>query len=385
MKILVNTTVCTAGGAVQVATAFVRQVCHDARGHEWGFALSEQVQRNVALLQSGKWPVEVFSPTPSRLFRGKSSRQKLREFETALQPDLVFTVFGPAYCRFQAVHVCGFADGWVTHPSRFALESLPLTTRLRYILRKAYKSQFLRRDDFYIVEAEIGRKGLVHRLGIRDENITVVPNSFADLFVEAWDDVERPRHESDPVQVLCLAYPHAHKNLLLVPKVAAVLKSRGLADHYRFVVTLPNSGCEVRRFWLEVDRLDVPKMIKNAGCILLSDCPKWYFQSDIVFLPTLLETSSATYPEAMKMGRPIVTTDLDFAREACGNAAEFFLPLSAESAADAIQRVTNDEQRRQTLIRKGYERLSRFPGPEAKYQMQVSFLEQVAHRCGIVG
>ncbi len=368
-----------------MATAFIRQVCRDARQHAWCFALSEQVQRNVASLYSGQWPVEEFSPSPSRLLRGIATRKKLREFEIALRPDLVFTVFGPAYCRFQTVHVCGFADGWVTHPSQFALGSLPPTSRFLYPLRRVYKSQFLRKGDFYIVEAEIGRKGLVQRLGIRDENVAVIPNSFADLFLETSCDGKRTWPQGEPVQVLCLAYPHAHKNLSLLPKVAAVLKSRGQAANYRFVVTLPDSGCEVRRFWTEVDRLNVPEMIKNAGCILLSDCPKWYSQSDIVILPTLLETSSATYPEAMKMGRPIVTTDLDFAREACGDAAEYFSPLSAESAADAIQRVTNDGQRRQTLIRNGYEHLGRFPEPEEKYQMQVGFLEEVARRCGIVG
>lgn len=38
-------------------------------------------------------------------------------------------------------------------------------------------------------------------------------------------------------------------------------------------------------------------------------------------MPSLLECFTATYPEAMRMERPIVTTDLAFAQGLCGEAA----------------------------------------------------------------
>ena len=44
----------------------------------------------------------------------------------------------------------------------------------------------------------------------------------------------------------------------------------------------------------------------------------------------------------MMMSRPIVTPDLDFARDICGPAALYYDPLSAGGAADALTAFVND-------------------------------------------
>ena len=49
-----------------------------------------------------------------------------------------------------------------------------------------------------------------------------------------------------------------------------------------------------------------------------------------------MESFSSTYLEAMSFGRPILTSDLDFAREVCGNSAAYFNPWDVTSIADAI-------------------------------------------------
>ena len=50
-----------------------------------------------------------------------------------------------------------------------------------------------------------------------------------------------------------------------------------------------------------------------------------------MILPTLLESFSATYIEAMFHGKTILTSDLDFARDVCGEAAFYFDPLNPQS------------------------------------------------------
>ena len=56
----------------------------------------------------------------------------------------------------------------------------------------------------------------------------------------------------------------------------------------------------------------------------ISECPSLYRQSTFAFQPTLLECFTATYPEAMRSGKPIVTPDLEFARGLCGGAAVYY-------------------------------------------------------------
>ena len=119
-------------------------------------------------------------------------------------------------------------------------------------------------------------------------------------------------------------------------------------------------------------------MIENLGVLKLSDCPYWYSMSDIIFMPSLLETFSSTYPEAMVMGKPIVTTDLDFAHEICRDAAAYYDPLSFQSAAEVIQAVAHDKMLCKTLINNGYKRLKQFPNLDEKYLLIMDWITYVS-------
>jgi glycosyltransferase involved in cell wall biosynthesis len=71
----------------------------------------------------------------------------------------------------------------------------------------------------------------------------------------------------------------------------------------------------------------------------------------------LLESFSGTYLEAMHFERPILTSDLDFAHDICGDAAEFFDPWQPASIKDAIVRLREDEASRKDLVAQGQVRL----------------------------
>ena len=159
-----------------------------------------------------------------------------------------------------------------------------------------------------------------------------------------------------------------------------MLKERGRGGRFCFVVTLPDEGGVVDEFWNRTRLLNVVDMMENVGRLSIVDCAEWYARSDVVFLPTLLETFSATYLEAMAMGRPIVTTNLDFAREVCGPAALYYEPLSVQEAADAIERVANDERAWKELVQKGRRRLASFPSPEEKHDKVMDWVREVWQR-----
>ena len=51
----------------------------------------------------------------------------------------------------------------------------------------------------------------------------------------------------------------------------------------------------------------LPDWLLAVGGVDIRECPSLYEQCDFMFLPTLLECFSASYAEAMKMRRPILT------------------------------------------------------------------------------
>jgi glycosyltransferase involved in cell wall biosynthesis len=260
------------------------------------------------------------------------------------------------------------------------MEKLPLFARLRTLALCRYKLMRLSNRDWYWVEAEVARRGLVRLLGISRDRIRVIPNSYAAVFDKAHPLFQGNADYSGAINILCLAAPYPHKNLTIIPDVASELRRTDPNIEVKFLVTLPNVGSEVARFWKKAASLNVTNMIQNIGPVPLSDCPQWYAASDIVFLPTLLETFSATYPEAMVMGKPIVTTDLDFAHDICGNAAAYYLPLSAEAAATTIHKVATDLKFRESLIENGRRRLAYFPTPEEKYRMMLQWILDVIEK-----
>ena len=111
----------------------------------------------------------------------------------------------------------------------------------------------------------------------------------------------------------------------------------------------------------------------------VSECPHLYNQADIMFMPTLLECFSATYPEAMRMGVPIVTTDLEFARGLCGDAACYYSAIEAEAAAEAIYKVSCDKEYAKRLVDNGKEQLKSFDNYEQRTKKLVKILEDIAY------
>ena len=74
------------------------------------------------------------------------------------------------------------------------------------------------------------------------------------------------------------------------------------------------------------------------------------------------------------MQKPILTTDLPFARDICGAAALYFNPESVEDAAEKIQQLIVDSELRLRLIANGLKRLKAFDLPEERFRKILSVL-----------
>jgi len=103
---------------------------------------------------------------------------------------------------------------------------------------------------------------------------------------------------------------------------------------------------------------------KNTGVIGLGylggNTLRIAYQLATVFVtPSLVESSGLILAEAMTMGAPIVAADRAYARESCGDAAVYFNPHRSEELANAIIDVLQHDEKRQSLIHRGFEVASR--------------------------
>lgn len=375
MKILLNGTTATKGGALHLSTTLIREALQDDAGHEWCFAVSDVAKQEFdRLLPGNSASFEIFDRSPSR---SRRSRRKLARLEARLRPDCVFTPYGPAYVRFTAPHLLGVAVPWVTHPSLIAYRTLDFPHEwVKRFLSVRHKRYWFRQADAWWVETDCARDGLVRRLGLPAERIEVVPNTCGVQYRQR----ESRRRFSDrnrELQLLYFTAPYKHKNLNMVPRVAKALRDCDPELRFRMVTTLPPGDTICRRMMRRARSMDVLHLIDNRGPIRVADGPSLYAECDICFMPTVLEVFSATYPEAMAMGLPILTSDLDFARDICGKAALYFQANQPTSAAQAVLRLVRDPDLWDSLVQAGRRVLQRLPTPAEKYRIYMDLLSHL--------
>jgi glycosyltransferase involved in cell wall biosynthesis len=375
MRILINATSTVIGGGIQKTCAFLAETQRDSRGHEWYLAASEQVAQQVSQLGIDVAPnCQVFKTRPSQ---DKNVRAQVKQLARSLEPDCIYTINGPAYVQFDVPHLLGFFDPWVTHSTWLAYRQQPFPLGWSRIYGTClYKRYWTRRADAWTTQTETAKEGLHRRLGLPKHRIAVVANTCARRYRENMSEAMYPT-AGRKIRVLCFGAFYPHKRLHFAIHVAAEIKKRNPSLPIEFVLTVPEDHSGWKRLLRLADALGVRERIVNIGPVSLDDGPDLYKSCDLCFMPTVLETFSATYPEAMAMGLPIVTTDLDFLRDVCGDAALYFRPNGILEAADRILELLSSRDVWQNLIAEGKSQLERFPSPEDQYHSMVDVLDQM--------
>ncbi len=376
-KILVNATTLVVGGGVQIGISFVEYAARlDCGEFNLLFCLSRNVYDGLPGELRSDTRVVAFDVSPARIVSGHSTRAHLKRLERSFRPDIVYTLGLPSYIRFKSPEVGRYTNPWEIEPTRMAWSSIPLRERLQVWLKSRYRRWWACRAAFFETQTESAKSGIMRRLRVPGERIVVIPNAPNPVFITASEPVV-PKPEDACLRIFCLAAAYRHKNLGIIPHVADRLRRRIPQVPFKFLLTVPHDNRIGKEIARSCRNLGLEEIVENVGQIKMSECVRRYKESDIVFLPTLLEVFSATYVEAMAMARPIVTTDLDFAHDVCGDAALYYSPDSADDAADAIARLALDPGLRQAHAEKGRLRLETFPAPQMKHRMVMDWLGKV--------
>lgn len=335
LKVVINASNLHVGGGVQVATSFVDELTKvTVFPFEIHVIVSSEVDSNLLQQETNfsKFDsYEVFDTYGlSTLWSGLG--RKLRNV------DLVFTVFGPLYIYSPLfVNVVGFAQPWILYPDNEIYRKMPLFGRVKSRLKFAAQSVFFKRATRLVVELEHAKARLVER-GISDEDsVDVVYNCLSSLYFDQskWCEVCVEKNPGAVFSVGLISRDYPHKNISILPDVKSILFSKhGL--EVDFFVTLNESE------WLTRSEL-FRQSIRNVGALSVAQCPRFYQQMDAVIFPSLLECFSATPLEALFMEKPLFASSRGFVRDVCGDYANYFDPIVAESAADIISKYIKEK------------------------------------------
>ena len=215
-----------------------------------------------------------------------------------------------------------------------------------------------RKADFFLFQTESSRTGFCKRLKVSQTKTEVISNAIDTPAFKRIKE-EKSWNPKQKTIILCPAAPHQHKALELIPDYAKVLKDMGYAN-FSFELTISEDHPIFRRIGKKNKRLGVSNMLTTRGAYSYKDVGDIYEDCDIVFVPSLLETFSATYLEAFIAQKPLIVSDREFAKEVCGQAAMYVEPLNTTNVADNLVKISNDPVLRAQMVRTGLDRLDFF-------------------------
>ena len=186
-----------------------------------------------------------------------------------------------------------------------------------------------RKPAVVVAQTDYIRTRLTQKFGLR--NVAVIGNA-----VTLSAQQERGRDFGLPggTKLVCPSVYYPHKNLEVLLDVAE--RARDAGRDYRLVVTVSPASPAASRFVAAIGARGLQDHVINVGQVEPRDMPALYAQCDGLILPTLLESFSIVYPEAMHFGLPIFTSDRWFAHSVCGDAARYLDPLDAGNILQAL-------------------------------------------------
>lgn len=227
------------------------------------------------------------------------------------------------------------------------------------IIRK-YKLFLFERNIKYIdivaAQTMAAKKRLENHFNLA--NVPIIPNavSIDNLSGGEHLDFDLPKGK----KLLYLTQYYQHKNIEIFLPLARLIKDLSL--DYKLILTISSQQhILAEKFLNEVKSHQLDDVIINVGPVDMKHVPSLYKQSDALLMPTLLESFSGTYVEAMFHEIPIFTSDLDFARGVCGEGATYFDPFDEEDILSKLELIFNDSDKNSNQIERASKVLKELP------------------------
>jgi glycosyltransferase involved in cell wall biosynthesis len=362
MRVLLNAIPLATGGGRTVGLNLVRSLPPLRSDYDF-LALVPEGQDYRGACEEAGIESQVFARRPGyafwRIWFDQVGVQRLAQGWGA---DVLFTLgnLGPIWPRLP--HVLLFQNAYYIYPWSEVRPFLSCSEALAVRLQRLLFGLSLRRVSAVAAQTGVAAARLREVFDVTRTHVAVLPNAI-DMGVESTAKADDSKlaglrdRAGGRLVALTLARYYPHKNLELVIRTARRLREYG-DDRLVFYITVDERQHPgAARLVKEIERDQLEDWVVNLGPILADGLPLVYQAADILFFPTLLESFSGTYLEAMHHRLPIVTSDRDFARECCGDAALYLDPHDVEAAVSALQCLAGNPELRERLGAAGRVRL----------------------------
>lgn len=284
---------------------------------------------------------------------------QLRARVVAFRPDLVWGLGNMGLVRPPCRQAILLHKPQLVYPSN----QRPIETICQRVIDRLTQTQFkrsLRRTQIVFCQTEVMRRRFRENFCFKGQ-VELMPNAVSRIVTEMVDDDAPPELAtiSRKFKLFTLTRYYAHKNLELIVECFDRFRDE-MADVACVLTIAKSQHPGARRLLNTIRARGLQDAIVNVGPLPQDRLGSFYRHTDGLLLPTLLESFSGTYLEAMAFERPIITSDLDFAREVCGNAAIYFDPWVPFSLMLAIRQLREEKEISVRLAQAGQMQRTKF-------------------------
>ena len=195
-----------------------------------------------------------------------------------------------------------------------------------------------------------------------------VPEKFSSF------DKDEYQLNNDIKSIFIPASFYHHKNLLILPYVAKELLNSGFST-FKFKFTIPENSVGWNTILDLSKKLNVDSHFYTLGHVDNTKIGFEYLNSDLILCTSLVESSTAVFPESFISKRPLAVSDRDFARKLCEDGVLYFDPLNPKDIAQTISGLISDVAFAAELVDKATAVLKKnYLSPAEKWQKQKELL-----------
>lgn len=377
MNIVLNFIPLKKGGGVQVGLDFISQAIEYGKDHNWYLVASHGTP--FASLKPTK-NFKILKIIPNRVidrlyFEYFSCKKVLQEIDA----DVVYTQFGPHWPGSGLPNIAGCAYSNLMYPEIDFWGKLPFLERLKKKVIDQFRLKRMLQADVVAFETEDLANRAINLYGMAKGRVHFVKPSVSSLVSPTSlheDTALRCEKIPQGYRILLLSGYHPNKNFELLPQIAHVLASKYKINNVVFVTTIPSEHFGAIGLARQSRELGVQDNIYNIGPIPYEGCCEIYKSCQAVILPSQLESFSNNIAEAWAMSKPLIISELDWAKSLCGDAAVYYKYNDAQDVAVKIQELLKNNGRYKEVTSRGENMLKKYSNSKERFFNYLNIIEK---------
>src|SRR5690606_9654282 len=179
------------------------------------------------------------------------------------------------------------------------------------------------------------------------------------------------------IKIFCPGANYIHKGFQFIPEIIAEM-IKHTSQKFEFILTLPQDSDLWNQIKNELEAKNITAYCINSGPYIYTELVTLLESSDIIFVPSLLETFSASYLEAMCAEKKLIVANKLFAKDICQDYAIYTNPMNSKETAYKIIKLFDNLSLSEAEISLGDQILNQYGDQKSRYHNLTNLLKNLS-------